>query len=171
MYTGAMPIERLSVYVFIDVRPEYVHPSFRKTFEVTLSDVLAEAGIPSRQVWSLETREGQRLQANWKDSTMGPVTTVSVGRTLQENRTADAVFGPSHMLVAFPKDTYKSGEGAVLDIKWDIIDAGNGNVEWSVYTRTSVLSRRMKDEEAVDAARGLIDVIAKEMQARSVIRR
>ena len=170
-YAGATQVERLSVYVFIDVKPEYVHPEFRRTFEETLSAAFLKAGVPSRQVWSLDTTEGQRLQGDWKNSTMGPVTSVSVGKTILENRAADAAFRPSHHLLAFPSNAYKSGEGAILDIKWDIIDSRNGNVEWSVYTRTPALSRQMKSEDAAEAARGLVETITKEMQARSVLRR
>lgn len=170
MYAGAAAVERVSVYVFIDIRPEYIHPVFRKTFEENLSTTLSASGIPSRQVWSLDTAVGQRLQDNWKNSTMGSVTSVSVSKTLQENRVADAAFRPTHYVLAFPRDAYKSADGAILDIKWDVIDAGNGNVEWSVYTRTPVLSRQMSDGEALAAARGLIDTITKELQARNVIR-
>lgn len=168
-YAGEKAVQRLSVYVFLDVRPEYLPPEFRRSFEEALAAALQQAGVASRQVWFLDTREGQRLQADWKGSTMGPVTTVAIGRTLQESRAADAAFGPSHYLVVFPRDSYKAGDGVILDVKWDVIDTRNGNVEWSVYTRTPVLSRQMKVQDAEAAARGLVETITAEMKARSVI--
>jgi hypothetical protein len=169
-YAGEVKVERLSVYVFVDTRPEYMHPEFRRAFEHAMSSALDSAGTPSRQTWFLDTTEGQRLQGDLKNHTLGNVTFVSVGKTIFENRTSDASFRPTHYLVAFPRDAYKSGNGAILDIKWDILDAKNGNVEWSVYTRTPVLSRQMKPEDAVEAARGLVETITKEMRARSVLR-
>jgi hypothetical protein len=109
------------------------------------------------------------LQADVKNNTLGNTTFVSVGKTIQENRQADAAFRPSHLLIAFPRDTYKSGDGAIFDIKWDIIDARNGNVEWSVFTRTPVVSQHMKSEDAANAARSLARTIVSELRARAVI--
>lgn len=169
MYSGAAQVDRVSVYVFIDTRPEYVHPEFRKVFEQALSSAFDAAATPSQQTWFMDTDEGRRLQADVKSHTLGNVTFVSVGKTIFENRASDARFRPTHYLVAFPRDAYKSGDGAILDIKWDILDATNGNVEWSVFTRTPVLSGEMRAEDAAQAARGLVETITKEMQARAVL--
>ena len=170
-YAGASSVERLMIYVFIDARPEYIHPAFRRTVEENLAGAFGKASVPSQQRWFLDTSEGQRLRQDLKNRTLGNTTFVSIGRTIHENLDAESSFKPSHRLVVFPKDTYKSGSGAILDIKWDIVDASSGNVEWSVYTRTPVLSKDMKDDEAAAAARGLADTIIEEMKARSVLRR
>lgn len=169
-YSGAAPVARLSIYVFVDARPEYIHPAFRQTLEAGLARSFEQAAVPSQQRWFGDTEEGRRLRADMKGSTLGNTTFVSVGRTLRENAAADAAFQPTHRLVVFPTDSYREGAGARLDIKWDVLDAANGYVEWSVYTRTPVLSQGMAEAEALAAAQGLVQAITAELQARGVIR-
>ncbi len=171
LYSGIEPVRRLSIYVFLDVRPEYVHPAFRKTVEEGLAATFTNASVPSQQLWSLDTIEGERSQRDTKSRSMGAVTLVSVGKMMQENQAAEQNFAPSHRLVVFPENFRKTGSGATLDVKWDILNARTGSWEWSVFTRTPVLSRNMKEDDAIFAARGLVDAISTEMRARSVIRK
>jgi hypothetical protein len=168
-YYGERPVERLSVYVFADMRPEYMPAAFRTTVETGLNTALDQSGIPHTQLRFLDSASGQRLLNDLKSSTLGNTTFVSIGKTINENRSAEEALLPTHRLVVFPKDTFRSGPGAIMDLKWDITDVRTGHLEWSVFTRTPVLFKDMDPAVAQSAGETLVQAIRTELKARAVI--
>lgn len=171
-YTGATPVTRLYLYVFLDARPEYMHPVFRRIFEKQLTETFAQASVATRQLWLMDTLAGELLSLDVKANTIGKALSIPVGRAIRDNRRSEISFNATHRLVVFPRNTYKENwpnSGVKFDIKWDIIDTTTGYYEWSVYTKSPALSKTMSDSDAEAAARDLIKSIATEMRARSVI--
>ena len=168
-WSGERPVDRLSLYVFVDMRPEYMPPAFRTAVETGLNQALEDARIPHTQSWFLDSTAGQRLLADPKSRTLGNTTFVSIGKTIEENRSAESSLVPTHRLIAFPKDTLKSGAGAILDVRWDIYDVRTGNLEWSVFTRTPVISRDMDPVAAKSAGDSLVRAIITELKSRAVL--
>lgn len=169
-YTGEAAVARLYVYVFADTRPEFMHPAFRKAFEQRLQAALDAAGVPSRQLWFMDTAQGQRLSDDRKASTMVGTILVEVGRTIQENARDDTAFGPTHRLTIFPTGTRVTGRMASMELKWDVLDARTGNYEWSVYARTPDIGQSMGEGAAVQAAQGAVDAVVREMRAKGVLK-
>jgi hypothetical protein len=170
-YYGDRPVTKLYVYFFIDMRPEYMPEAFQRVASAKLSEALQNSGIPNEQLWFSETAEGRILQSDIKRHTLTDTTFVSVGATVRENSERDRALTPSHRLIVFPRETLKSGNGAVFNVKWDVIDTHSGHLEWSVYTQTSALSRAMDPAQAEAAAKGFVDAIVQEMRDRNVIPR
>lgn len=142
---------------------------FRKTFEERLKAALDDAHVPSRQLWFMDTSRGDSLNKDRKNSTLGNVTFVSVGKSINDNAREDLAFGPTHRLIVFPTSTFTSGALASLELKWDVRDAKTGNYEWSVYARTPNLGPSMSADAAADAARTLVDAVVHEMRAKGVL--
>ncbi len=49
-YTGAR-VERLYVYVFVDVRPELIEAAFHESAKAALARGLARSGVAAEQYW------------------------------------------------------------------------------------------------------------------------
>jgi hypothetical protein len=169
IYYGERQVTKLYVYFFIDMRPEYMPEAFQRVASAKLAEALQGSGIPNEQLWFSETAEGKILQSDIKSHTLTDTTFVSVGATIRENAERDRALSPSHRLIVFPRETLKAGNGAVFNVKWDIIDTITGNVEWSVFTQTPALSREMDPAQAEAAAIGFVNAIIQEMRERNVI--
>jgi len=164
-------VARVYVYIFMDMRPEYMPDAFRRVASAKLAEALHSSGIPNEQLWFSDTAEGKMLQADIKSHTLTNTTFVSVGATIRENFQRDRAFAPTHRLIVFPHETMKAANGAVFNVKWDVIDTSTGNFEWSVYTQTPALSRSMDPAQAEAAAASFVAAIIQEMQERNVIPR
>lgn len=171
VYYGETEVTKVAVYLFIDMRPEYLPEAFKRVVTAKLEEALQQSGIRSEQVWFADTAQGRILLSDVKSRTFYNATSVSVGATIRDNSQQELRLRPSHRIIVFPSETLKSGNGAVLNVKWDVTDARTGNVEWSVYTRTPVLSSAMDPKSAEAAGVGFVNAIVEEMRARQVIRR
>jgi hypothetical protein len=168
-YYGTRPVEAAYVYSFIDVRSEFVSDRFRAVVRQRLCEAFQRSRVRCEQLWFSETRTAQRMREDPKQFAMGTLTTVPIGEPIVANADKDRAFAPTHRIIAFPQSSQRWGDGAMLDVRWDVRDASSDYVEWSVYTRTPVISRSMKDEDAERAANSLVDAIVGEMRARKVI--
>jgi hypothetical protein len=168
-YYGTKPVKRLSIYMFIDFRTEYVNQELRNAVADRLGAALSASGVPNQVVWFTETRQGRGLLAAIKSHTFSNVTSIPVGRTIAENRPSEREFAATHRLIVFPTNTIATGQNGTVEMKWDIRDASTDYVEWSVYTQTTRLSAAMADDQARDAASSLAAAIIGELRARAVI--
>lgn len=168
-YYGTRPVKRLSVYMFIDFRTEYVNQELRNAVADRLGGALLASGVPTQVVWFTETRQGKGLLADVKSHTFSNVTSIPVGRTIAENWPKEREFAATHRLIVFPSNIIATGQNGTLEVKWDIRDASTDYVEWSVYTQTTRLSAAMSNDQARDAASSLAAAIVGELRARAVI--
>lgn len=169
IYYGDHPVARVYVYHFIDMRPEHIPEAFKLGVTRHLSQALDQSAIPHDQLWFGDTAQGEILRSDMKSRTHYNATSVPVGATIRDNAERDIALAPTHRLIAFPHETLRQGDGVVLNVKWDLIDAQTGNLEWSVYTQTPNLRGSMPAEDAEAMAKGYAAAIIDELRLRKVI--
>jgi hypothetical protein len=170
-YAGGRPVARLYAYIYLDMRTDFVPEAFRRAANNKLADAFHKSGVANEQLWFSDTAQAAQMRADPKRHAMGDMTMVSIGKTVEENAQRNSAFAPTHYLIAFPQHTWRSGKSASMEVKWDVIDSRNGYVEWSVYTKTPLLSASMDTASAEAAATALVDAIVDEMRAKNVIPR
>jgi hypothetical protein len=171
MYAGGRPVTRLYAYVYLDLRADFVPEAFRRATSNRLAGALDKNSFASEQLWFSDTAQAAQMRADPKRYAIGGTTMVSIGKTVEENARRNSAFAPTHYLIAFPQQTLRSGKGASMEVKWDVIDSRNGYVEWTVYSKTPVLSASMDEAAADAAAAALVESLIEEMRAKNVIPR
>lgn len=169
LYYGDRPVSRVYVYHFIDMRSEHIAEAFKIGVTQHLSQAFSQSAIPHDQLWFGDTLQGEILRSDMKSRTHYNATSVPVGATIRDNAERDMALAPTHRLIAFPHETMRHGDGVVLNVKWDLIDAQSGNLEWSVYTQTPTLHGSMPAAEAETLAKGYATAVIDELRLRKVI--
>ena len=168
-YVGTS-IDKLYVYSFLDVRPEFINDRFAEKVRQMMQEELKKCAVSTEQVWFGETPQSKLLHANPERYTLASSKLISVEGTIADNRVAEQSFEPSHRLVVFPQSTSGTPNNFTFELKWDLIETRTRYVQWSVYTRTSSLSKNMTPERADAAANGFVGSILSEMKGKDVIR-
>ena len=168
-YDSKSRIERVSAYVFIDMRPQFMPEAFQRKFKERLAQELTRSGVRSQQVWFSDTDAGRDLIADPAKYTAARLTSIPIGKTVRENAAKDRALDPTHWLFIYPTESSPSGDGAVLTVRWEFKDTHTGYIDWSVFSLTHALWRTMEPADAEKAASDYVDGMVAELRRCKVI--
>ncbi len=168
-YDAKSRVERVSAYVFLDMRPEFMPDGFRRKFKEKLSQELSRSGVPNQELWFADTDAGRDLIANPAAYTAARMTEIPIGKTMRENVAKDREFRPTHWLFIYPSESSPSRDGAVLTVRWEFKDTRTGYIDWSIFSVTHALWRTMDPADAEQAAADYVDGMVAELRRCKVI--
>ena len=166
-YDASQPrIERVAIYVFLDMRPEYLPDAFRRTLEARLAKEFTRSGVATRQVWLGDTQAGKDLVANMAARTAANLTAIPMREALVENIDKDREFRPDHWLFVYPTRTTRSGQ---MTERWEFKNTTTGYIDWSIYSTSEGMTRDMDPAQAEKAAVEFADSMVAELRRCKVI--
>ncbi len=177
-YTGERLVRSIYIYSFLDLREQEVGSKFLREFKRELAAQLDGVGVKNRQLWfndSPARAEFSKVDApmgttfSGQDSTTRTVIKdVPIGQVVQLNSEEERTFNATHRLIVFPENTTVGGVTG-YQLRWDIIDARTGKLEWTTRSTTQNGNWWSNDEAPVERARVLVEGLISELRKNSVL--
>lgn len=178
-YTGERQVRSIYVYSFMDLREKEIGPKLMLHFRQQLTTQLKEIGIESRQLWfndspiradfSIVKTPAGTTQEGGSLVTRNVIKAVPIAQMVEANRSSESEFAPTHRMLIFPEDVFSGNARTGYQLRWDIVDARTGKLEWTTRSSTSNFNWWTSDEAPAQRARVLAEGIITQMRGNGVL--